>query len=178
LKVIQKKWDKDHNVAKRLEAEHDQLWMFFKNCANRVGGTIMLSDEVLNLLKSKLVDSFKFFLSNRIADKLQEEAWVFNWKIMRAHLDLHLVELMEVEQTTELLQCVGDGALHHRRILHEFIQIAIQKEHIKENILCKRFVKSIQEAIKSANILTKNSNDPFKSTKFIEDLKRNLANDV
>ncbi len=178
LKVIQKKWDKDHNVAKRLEAEHDQLWRFFKNCANRVGGTIMLSDEVLNLLDSKLVDSFKIFLSNKIAGKLQDEAWVCNWKIMRAHLDLHLVELMEVGQTNELLQCVGDGALHYRRILHKLIQIAIQKEHMEENILWKCFVKSIQEAIMSANILTQASNDRFKSTKFIEGLKRNLANDV
>lgn len=178
LKVIQKKWDKDHNVAKRLEAEHDQLWRFFKNCANRVGGTIMLSDEVLNLLGSKLVDSYKILLSNKIADKLQDEAWVCNWKIMRAHLDLHLVELMEVEQTNELLQCVGDGALHYRRILHKLIQIAIQKEHIEENILWKCFVKSIQEAIMSANILTQTSNDSFKSTIFIEGLKRKLANDV
>ncbi len=178
LKFIQKKWDKDHNVAKRLEAEHDQLWMFFKNCANRVGGTIMLSDEVLNLLSSKLVDSFKILLSNKIADKLQDEAWVCNWKIIRAHLDLHLVELMEVEQTTELLLCVGDGALHYRRILHKLIQIAIQKEHTEEKILWKCFVKSIQEAIISANILTQTSNDRFKSTKFIESLKGILANDV
>jgi hypothetical protein len=178
LKFIQKKWDKDHNVAKRLEAEHDQLWMFFKNCANRVGGTIMLSDEVLNLLNSKLVDSFKILLSKKIADKLQDEAWVCNWKIMRAHLDLHLVELIEMEQTTELLLCVGDGALHYRRILHKFIQIAIQKEHTEENILWKCFVKSIQEAIISANILTQTSNDRFKSTKFIESLKGILANDV
>jgi hypothetical protein len=178
LKVIQKKWDKDHNVAKRLEAEHDQLWMFFKNCANRVGGTIMLSDEVLNLLNSKLVDSFKILLSNKIADKLQDEAWVCNWKIMRAHLDLHLVELMEVKQTDELLRCVENGALHYGRILHKLIQIAIQNEHIEENILWKRFVKSIQEAIICANILTQTSNDGFKSTKFIECLKRNLANDV
>ncbi len=178
LKVIQKKWDKDHNVAKRLEAEHDQLWRFFENCANRVGGTIMLSDEVLSLLSSKLEDSFKILLSNKIADKLQDEAWVCNWKIMRAHLDLHLVELMEEEQTNELLQCVGNGALHYERILHKLIQIAIQKEHMEENILWKHFVKSIQEAIMSANILTQTSNDPFKSTKFIESLKHNLANDV
>ncbi|CAK9275492.1 unnamed protein product [Sphagnum jensenii] len=178
LKAIQQEWDKHHNVAKRLETEHDQLWRFFKNCANRVGGTVMLSDEVQNLLDSKLVDSFKILLSNKIADKLQDEAWVLNWKIMRAHLDLHLVALMEVEETDELLQCVGDGALHYRRVLHNLIQIAIQKEHIEENILWKRFVKSIQEAIISAYILTQTSNDRSKSTKFIQGLKRNLANDV
>lgn len=138
----------------------------------------MLSNEVLNLLKSKLVDSFKILLSNKIADKLQDEAWVCNWKIMRAHLDLHLVELMEVEQTDELLQWVENGAPHYTRILHKLIQKAIQNEHIEENILWKRFVKSIQEAIISANILTQTSNDRFKSVKFIQGLKHNLANDV
>jgi hypothetical protein len=178
LKAIQQEWDKSHNVAKRLETERDQLWRFFKNCANRVGGTIMLSDEVQNILASKLVDSFKILLSKKIANKVQDEAWVCNWKIMRAHLDLHLVELMEVKQTDELLQCVGDGALHYRRILHKLIQIAIQKEHTEEKTLWKCFVTSIQEAIKSANLLTQTSNDGFKSTKFIESLKHILANDV
>jgi hypothetical protein len=85
---------------------------------------------------------------------------------------------MEGEQTKELLLCVGDSALHYRRVLHKLIQIAIKKVHIEENNLWKRFVKSIQDAIMSANLLTQASNDRFKSTKFIEGLKRKLANDV
>ncbi len=46
-------------MAKRLETNKEQLWQIFQNCANQVGGTQMLHDEVLNLLEKHMFESFQ-----------------------------------------------------------------------------------------------------------------------
>ncbi|CAM6024658.1 unnamed protein product [Sphagnum balticum] len=149
LRAIQLEWDKHHNVAKRLEMEHARLWQFFQNCANRVGGTKVLSDEVVNLLNHNLLESFKVLLTKRVCDQLQGEAWVTNWRVMKAHLELQLINLIEEENIDELLTCVANGTLHHERVVGIQIQEALN-ETLDQNELWCWFVEEIKYAVKLA----------------------------
>jgi hypothetical protein len=76
-----------------------------------------LSDEVVNLLNNNLLEFFKILLTKRVCDQLQGEAWVTNWRVMKAHLDLHLVNVIEEGNIDELLTCVANGTLHHERVV-------------------------------------------------------------
>jgi hypothetical protein len=172
LEAIQHEWDKQHNVARRLETNRERLWQFFLNCANCVGGTRMLHDEVLNLLKEHMSESFQILLSKNISDKLQGESWVRNWKVMKAHLDLNLVTLIENKNTNELLEYVANGKLHYQNCVDMLIQKEINDE-VEINNSWKLFVESIQEAFKLASIVAEyNSN--FKFTSFVDELKKQL----
>jgi hypothetical protein len=172
LEAIQHEWDKQHNVAKRLETNRERLWQFFQNCANRVGGTQMLRDEVLNLLKEHMSESFQILLSKNISDKLQGESWVRNWKVMKAYLDLNLITLIENKDTNQLLKCVANGKLHYQSCVDMLIQKEINKE-AEINNSWELFVESIQGALKLASISTE-CNSKFKFTSFVDELKKQL----
>jgi hypothetical protein len=174
LQAIQLEWDKHHNVAKRLEMEHARLWQFFQNCANRVGGTKVLSDEVVNLLNHNLLESFKLLLTKRVCDQLQGEAWVTNWRIMKAHLDLQLINLIEEENIDELLTCVANGTLHHERVVGIQIQEALNKT-LDQNKLWPWFVEEIKYAVKLAASAARIRNVQQKSILFHDTLKELLC---
>jgi hypothetical protein len=170
LEAIQHEWDKQHNVAKRLKTNKDRLWQFFQNCANHVGGTQMLRDEVLNLLKEHMPKSFQILLSKKISDKLQNKSWVLNWKVMKAYLDLDLVTLIENKNMNELLKYVADGKLHYQNCVDMLIQKEIDKEDAVDN-LWKLFVKSIQDVFKLASIAAE-YNPQLKFTSFVDELRK------
>ncbi len=174
LQAIQREWDKHHNVAKRLETEHARLWQFFQNCANRVGGTKVLSDEVVNLLNSNLLESFKILLTKRICDQLQGEAWVTNWRVMKAHLDLYLVNLIEEGNIDELLRCVANGTLHHERVVGIQIQEALNKT-LEQNQLWSWFVEEIKRAVELSASAARVQNALQKSILFHDTLKELLC---
>jgi hypothetical protein len=174
LQAIQLEWDKHHNVAKRLEMEHARLWQFFQNCANRVGGTKVLSDEVVNLLNHNLLESFKVLLTKRVCDQLQGEAWVTNWRVMKAHLDLQLINLIEEENIDELLTCVANGTLHHERVVGIQIQEALN-ETLDQNELWPWFVEEIKYAVKLAASAARIRNVQQKSILFHGMLKELLC---
>ncbi len=173
LQAIQLEWDKHHNVAKRLETEHARLWQFFQNCANRVGGTKVLSDEVVNLLNSNLLESFKILLTKRICDQLQGEAWVTNWRVMKAHLDLYLVNLIEEGNIDELLRCVANGTSHHERVVGIQIQEALNKT-LEQNQLWSWFVEEIKRAVQLSASAARVQNTQQKSILFHDRLKELL----
>ncbi len=150
LEAVQHEWDKQHNVAKRLETKREELWQFLQNCANGVGRTQMLRDEVLNLLKEHMSKSFQILLSN-ISNKLQGESWVRNWKVMKAYLDLNLITHIEDKNTNELLKCVANGKLHYQSCVDMLIQKEINKE-AEVNNSWKLFVESIQGALILASL--------------------------
>jgi len=170
LEAIQHEWDKQHNVAERLKTNRDRLWQFFQNYANRVEGTQMLRDEVLNLLKEHMPESFQILLSKNISDKLQNKSWVLNWKVMKAYLDLDLVTLIENKNTNELLECVRNGKLHYQNCVDMLIQKEINKEATIDNSW-KLFVKSIQDAFKLASIAAE-YNSQLKFTNFVDELRK------
>jgi hypothetical protein len=172
LEAIQHEWDKQHNVAKRLKTNEERLWQFFQNCANRVGGTQMLHDELLNLLKEHMLESFQILLSKNISDKLQGESWVRNWKVMKAYLDLNLVTFIENKNTNELLKYVRDRKLHYQNCVDMLIQKEINKEAEVDNSW-KLFVESIQDALKPASIAAE-YNSKIKFTRFVDELKKQL----
>ncbi|CAK9878987.1 unnamed protein product [Sphagnum jensenii] len=172
LEAIQHEWDKQHNVAERLKTNKNRLWQFFQNCANRVGGTQMLCDEVLNLLKEHMPTSFQILLSKNISDKLQNKSWVLNWKVMKAYLDLDLVTLIENKNMNELLKYIRDGKLHYQNCVDMLIQKEIDKEAAVDN-LWKLFVKSIQDAFKFASI-TAEYNSQLNFTSFVDELTKQL----
>jgi len=174
LQAIQLEWDKHHNVAKRLEMEHARLWQFFQNCANRVGGTKVLSDEVVNLLNHNLLESFKVLLTKRVCDQLQGEAWVTNWRVMKAHLDLQLINLIEEQNIDELLTCVANGILHHERVVGIQIQEALNKT-LDQNELWPWFVEEIKYAVKLAASAARIRNVQQKSILFHGMLKELLC---
>jgi hypothetical protein len=174
LQAIQLEWDKHHNVAKRLETEHARLWQFFQNCANRVGGTKVLSDEVVNLLNNNLLESFKILLTKRVCDQLQGEAWVTNWRVMKAHLDLYLVNLIEEGNIDELLRCVANGTLHHERVVGIQIQEALNKT-LEQNQLWSWFVEEIKRAVELSASAARVQNAPQKSILFHDTLKELLC---
>jgi hypothetical protein len=176
LKAIQHEWDKQHNVARRLETNRERLWQFFQNCANGVGGTQMLRDEVLNLLKEHMSESFQILLSKNISDKLQGESWVRNWKVMKAHLDLNLVTLIENKNTNELLEYVANGKLHYQNCVDMLIQDEINKE-AEISTSWKLFVESIQGALKLASIAAQ-YNSKLKFTSFVDKLRKQLLEET
>jgi hypothetical protein len=173
LQAIQLEWDNHHNVARRLETEHARLWQFFQNCANRVGGTKVLSDEVVNLLNSNLLESFKLLLTKRICDQLQGEPWVTNWRVMKAHLDLDLVNLIKQKNVDELLRCVADGTLHHERVVGIQIQEALNKT-LEQNQLWSWFVGEIKRAVQLSASAARVQNAQPKSILFHDTLKELL----
>jgi hypothetical protein len=176
LKVIQHEWNKhhNHNVAKRLETEHARLWQFFQNCANHVGGTKVFSDEVVNLLNNNLLESFKILLTKRVCDQLQGEAWVTNWRVMKAHLDLHLVNLIEEGNIDELLTCVANGSLHHERVVGIQIQEALNKT-LEQNQLWSWFVEEVKLAVQLSASAARVQNALQKSILFHDSLKELLC---
>jgi hypothetical protein len=172
LEAVQHEWDKQHNVAKRLEIKREGLWQFLQNCANGVGRTQMLRDEVLNLLKEHMSKSFQILLSKNISDKLQGESWVRNWKVMKAYLDLNLITHIEDKNTNELLKCVANGKLHYQSCVDMLIQKEINKE-AEVNNSWKLFVESIQGALKLASLQAK-YNSTVKFTIFVDELRKQL----
>jgi hypothetical protein len=174
LQAIQLEWDNHHNVARRMETEHARLWQFFQNCANRVGGTKVLSDEVVNLLNNNLLESFKILLTRRVCGKLQGKAWVTNWKVMKAHLDLHLVNLIQQKNVDELLRCVADGTLHHERVVGIQIQEALNKT-LEQNQLWSWFVGEIKHDVQISASTALVQKTRQKSILFHDTLKERLC---
>ena len=150
LQRIQQNWDRTHNVTKRLEQERSRLQQFFESCAKRVGGTETLTLELSTVLQKALDDSFKDYVCRKVVGKVQGEEWIGNWKVMRAHLDLHLLDLIQAKKTDELISCVTDGGSHYEKVLNGLLEKEILNE-LKTD-LWKAFMTSVKLALQTAAI--------------------------
>lgn len=126
----------------------------------------MLSMTLCEVLGEKnLLEGFKVFITKYVSTNLQtQESWVFDWRVLRAHLDLHLIELIKSEQTDKLLQLVRDGAEHYNLVVEKFIKEEIDKQ--LEGDLWTVFTGSICDAIKrAANAASEINSDRSKDSK-------------
>lgn len=150
---IQEQWDSNHNVSKRLEFQREYLWLFFQNLANRVDGTNMLSMAFCcNLLHEKhLMGAYEERITRVVSDKIRNENWLSDGKVMRAHLDLHLIDLIEDQNFEDLLECVSNGAWHYKIVFERFIEKEITKQN-EDDVHQNQLKDAIYETVKNAVI--------------------------
>lgn len=65
---------------------------------------------------------------------------------MKAHLDLHLIELIEENHINDAINCARDGNMHYKRKLKSLLMKEIL-EKLKKNLVWHSFVHSIKLAI-------------------------------
>jgi hypothetical protein len=93
---------------------------------------------------------------------------------MKAHLDLHLVNLIEEGNIDELLTCVANGTLHHERVVSIQIQEALNKT-LEQNQLWSWFVEEIKRAVQLSASAARVQNALQKSILFHDRLKELLC---
>jgi hypothetical protein len=187
LTVIQGEWDLHYNVAKRLKTQRAHLWLSFLNHANKVDGTKMLSMALTNLLGAhELLDGFMAPLAKAVSGNLQSrEEWVCNWKVMRAHLDLHLVELIKSKEIQEVLRLLSDGAMHYKLVVNKFIKkeidglLADSGDWTQfKGLICNAMKKAAFEASNSESGTSKPLIFQQSIIKSLDKLSRDLARGV
>ncbi|KAG0598456.1 hypothetical protein M758_12G075200 [Ceratodon purpureus] len=147
---IQEDWDKQHNVSKKLEEQREYFWTCFTNHAKKLNGTKMLAMAFCNALgKDHLVSGFTALLSRNVVNELQSEQWVTNWKVMRAYLDLHLIELIESKETHAMIHYVLNGKGHYKCIVNKLIESAITNR-LKKADLWTLLTGAITDAMNTA----------------------------
>ncbi|RUP50410.1 hypothetical protein BC936DRAFT_139201, partial [Jimgerdemannia flammicorona] len=174
LKTAQDNWDMHNSVSVRLKNEQNQMWIFFDNVSKGVAGAELLTATLHSIFQLHMANAFEHELIPFVAAVLKTRQWVLDPKIMQAHLDLDLLNMLERGEESRVLEIFNPEASrkHYQKVQHNLICKTMQSVLQPQwNLFRSQVISSLKDAAVKAKRA-----ESRRAAKFLSALRTSLAN--
>ena len=155
LTEIQQKWEDNNSVFAELkkDANRNDMFQYFKDASNGIKTAKLFVNFMKRILKRSLGEAFDEEIVEivyKTAMRIRQKQWLHDAKLLRKHIDLHLIQLLDKDDVHAVLFLVRSPQKMYNEVMRKLVTESIPNVHDEWSTFTNHLKAQVKLAASSA----------------------------